>query len=1023
VAPGRAVCAAERASGQPGGESMSAPASVRPARPRPARHLLPSILLALALVGTATPALAQLGQVNVGLLRLVYFEGSESYLVPHAARAFLTSMAFQERLWDYHPWGKVTVLLADFSDTGDASAGTIPRNTLQIQIAPLNYSFETLSANDRLIVIMNHELVHVATMDGAAGSDRVFRRLFGGKVVPIAEQPESILYFYLTSPRVAAPRWYFEGSAVFTDTWMAGGIGRAQGGYDEMVFRAKVRDGARFYDPLGLVSEGTKVDFQLQINSYLYGERFMTWLAYRYSPEKFVEWLSRKPGSRAYYASQFRHVYGRSIEDAWAEWVAFEHAFQQKNLEAIRTFPVTPTHDVSPRALGSISRSYYDPSTRTIYGAFDYQGAVANVGAISLDTGKIEHLVDIKGPVIYTVTSLAWDPASRTLFYTTDNAAYRDLVALDPATKKTRLLLKDARIGSLAFDQADGSIWGIRDLNGLCTFVRIPRPYTEWHQVKTFPYGTVPYDLDVSRDGRRLSASFGEVDGKQNVRVFEIEKLLAGDATPIAQFDMGLSVPQGFVFSSDGRYLYGSSYYTGVSNIYRYDLAAGKVEALTNAETGFFRPIPLEGNDLLVFRYSGDGFVPTRITVRPTDDINPITFLGQQVIEKHPELQQWQVPPPSRIPYDTLPKQQGPYHVTSSIGVESVYPIVQGYKDTQAVGIRLNLSDPLQLARFGLSASYSPAGEIGDGERLHLRAEVERYSLNRFLPGVWKARAELNNADFYDLFGPTKVGRKGYVFGLGHTRTLIFDDPRKLELNIDASYSGNLDRLPDYQNIPVAVDKLASVQVDLDYSNVQSSLGHVDDEKGRRAKLVAQADYAASEIYPHFYATFDQGFALPGRHHWSLWLRNTAGFSPRPADSVFSNFYFGGFGNNWVDHGDEKRYREWYSFPGADLNEIGGRNFVKSVLEWNLPPVRFSRAGRPGFYVSWMRPALFVGGLGTNLDDPSIRHVLADVGGQLDFQFTILSTLDMMFSIGGAVAFEKGHGPRREAMASLKILR
>ena len=33
-----------------------------------------------------------------------------------------------------------------------------------------------------------------------------------------------------------------EGSAVFFETWMAGGLGRAQGGYDEMVFRAKVHD-------------------------------------------------------------------------------------------------------------------------------------------------------------------------------------------------------------------------------------------------------------------------------------------------------------------------------------------------------------------------------------------------------------------------------------------------------------------------------------------------------------------------------------------------------------------------------------------------------------------------------------------------------------------------------------------------------------------------------------------------------------------------------------------------------------
>ncbi len=128
-------------------------------------------------------------------------------------------------------------------------------------------------------MIMNHELVHVVTMDQAAGRDPFFRRLFGGKVMPVAEQPESILYFYLTrraSPRRAGIR---RACAVFIDTWMDGGIGRAQGGYDEMVFRAMVSDNARFYDPLGLVSEGTKIDFQVEVNSYLYGTRFMTWLA------------------------------------------------------------------------------------------------------------------------------------------------------------------------------------------------------------------------------------------------------------------------------------------------------------------------------------------------------------------------------------------------------------------------------------------------------------------------------------------------------------------------------------------------------------------------------------------------------------------------------------------------------------------------------------------------------------------------------------------------------------------------
>ena len=177
---------------------------------------------------------------------------------------------------------------------------------MSLQIAPLNFAFETIAANERMTTLMNHELVHVITMDQPAGADRVFRRLFGGKVAPSSEHPESILYWYLTAPRVAAPRWYHEGIAVFVDTWMAGGLGRAQGGYDEMVFRAMVRDDVPFYDPLGLVSEGTKIDFQAQANSYLYGTRFMTWLARRHTPEKLIEWVSRREGSRAYYAAQFR---------------------------------------------------------------------------------------------------------------------------------------------------------------------------------------------------------------------------------------------------------------------------------------------------------------------------------------------------------------------------------------------------------------------------------------------------------------------------------------------------------------------------------------------------------------------------------------------------------------------------------------------------------------------------------------------------------------------------------------------
>jgi hypothetical protein len=946
---------------------------------------------------------------------MVYFEGAESYLVPYAVRTFFNSLAFQAKLLGYEPDTDITVLLADFEDYGNAGVSVVPRSTMMVQVSPLSFAFETIAANERMNTIMNHELVHVATMDQASGRDRAFRRLFGGKVSPIAEQPETILYMYLTAPRVAAPRWFHEGIAVFIDTWMAGGIGRAQSGYDEMVFRSMVRDDARFYDPLGLVSEGTKVDFQLQINSYLYGTRFMMWLASTYGPEKLIDWVSRQEGSRAYYASHFEKIYGRSLGDAWRAWIAWEREFQQKNLDAIRQYPTTPYRDVSRRALGSVSRAYYDERAGKLYAAFNYPGVVAHVGAIDVNSGELERLVDIKGPVIYTVTSLAYDPSSQQLFYTTDNGAHRDLVRLDPGTRRTELLMKDARIGDLAFNRADKTLWGIRHLNGIVSLVRMAAPYREWTRIYTWPYGTVVYDLDVSPDGTRVSASFGEVTGKQDVRLFATERLLAGDVTPQATFDFGPSVPSGFVFTPDGHALVGSSYYTGVSNIFRYDIDTKDVSALSNAETGFFRPVPRpQDTDLFVFRYSGEGFVPARIAATPLKDVSAITFFGERLVEAHPVLKSWMVGSPNDVDVAAKNLVHGAYRLAGGMRRESVYPIVQGYKDSAAVGARVNFSDPLQLNRLNFSVSYSPATSLANDERVHLRAEYHRFD--------WRARATYNDADFYDLFGPTKTGRKGYTAGIGYHRTLLFDEPRRIDLETDAMVAGDLDRLPQYQNVEVDVDRLLAFDATLKGSHIRSSLGRVDDEKGVAWSVTLDGSRAAGQWSGRSHGTFDLGAPLPLAHS-SVWLRSAAGVSPGSRDDPFANFFFGSFGNNWVDRGEAKRYRAYYAFPGADLNEIGGRNFIKSTLEWNLPPLRFRRLGTPGCYVTWMRPAVFVGGLLTNLDHEGFRRTATNAGGQLDFQLTTLSSLDMMLSVGAAVAFEDGFAPRRELMVSFKVLR
>src|SRR5258705_3178748 len=155
-----------------------------------------------------------------------------------------------------------------------------------------------------------------------------------------------------------------------------------------------------------------------------------------------------------------------------------------------------------------------------------------------------------------------------------------------------------------------------------------------------------------------------------------------------------------------------------------------------------------------------------------------------------------------------------------------MYPIVQGYKNTAAIGYRLNLSDPLQLNRASVVAAYAMGTAVPARERLHLAADYHRFD--------WRGRVEWNGPDFYDLFGPTKVGRKGYLAAVGHNTTLIFDEPRRLDFDIEGTFAGQLDRLPEFQNIAVQVDRLATLEAKLSYSDVRKSLGYVDDEAGRK---------------------------------------------------------------------------------------------------------------------------------------------------------------------------------------------
>ena len=986
------------------------------------RGLLNGAAATVAL-GLASPVHADgIHFVETRELTLYYFDPSETYLAPYVTQSFLSGLAAQRRLYDYVPDGRVSVLLQDFGDRANASTLSVPRDRIFLDIAPSNEPYETVSSADMFAWTAVHELTHLTMNDRASPADMRFRHLFHGKVAVDSAHPETLLYDYLTVPRATAPRWYQEGGAVFTETWMSGGVGRAQGGYDEMVFRAMVHDDARFYDPLGLVSKGTEIDFQTGANAYLYGTRFMDYLALTYGPQRLLDWWRRDAASRRYYADDFQRVFGLPLERSWQQWIDFEHQFQRQNLKSAAAHPLSPFRDLTHKDLGAVSRRYVSADGSQVYAAVKYPGQVAHLVGIATRDGRVSELKEIKGASGYTVTSLAYDPGSGTLFYTTNNNRHRNLEAFDLRAGKSRMLLRAARIGDIVYNPADRSLWGLRLNNGFVMLVRIPYPYQEWQTLYVFPGEEKAFDLDLSADGTLASLSVSMPAaraGAPNVtelRIYQSAELAAGRPTVLHRFTMGGSVPEGFVFSRDGRYLYGSSYFTGVSNIYRYEIATGELAAVSNAEIGFFRPLPLTDSELLVLRYSARGFVPTVIEPQPTEDLSAISFLGDQVAEKYPQVRSWVAAPPETVNYQSQVLRTGLYRPPSALSLESVIPVVEGYRNSVALGGSASFSDPMGYNGLGVDASYSPDDALPSRQRLHVSAD---YHYAR-----WAVGAQWNGADFYDLFGPTKRSLAGYNGYVAYNLPLIFDPPQTLTFLAKLAYYGDLDTLPGYQNVTSPSRSLFVAEGGFVGIDTRASPGAVDAETGHSWSLNAHLEGAAGEFLPSLTGTFDVGFPLP-LNHSSIWLRTGAVVSGGMTTDPLANSYLGGFGNNYVDsgaNGSAQRYRDLLSLPGFGLDALQGRTLAKALLEWCLPPVRFEALGTPGFYASWARPEIFVGALETNLSSALYRRNAEDVGAQIDLQLHVMHRQPMMLSAGVARGFGGGGLGTTEFMLSLQVL-
>ncbi len=949
---------------------------------------------------------------SVGDFDFIYYGAGYSYMIPHTARSFVTAFNAHKKLYNYQQKGKISVFVNDFADFGNGGAVAIPFNFVMFGVNPFDNIYENMPANERVIWLASHELTHIVMCDKPGPSENFFRNIFFGKPVNDNSNPMSMIYSYLASSRWYSPRWFHEGIAIFMETVMNGGSGRMLGGYDEMVFRSMVLDSSYFYKPVGLETEGSTIDFMVGANAYLYGARFVGYLASKYGVDKLMDFYTRSDSSYSFFASQFKKVYNIDLQSEWDNWIEYEKKFQIENIQEIRKHPLTSQIEITNKVLGSASRQFYDKKRNSIITAINYPGILAQIAEIDLSTGNIREIAPVMSPRLYFVTNIAYDESTGTIFITENNNNFRDLVLIDVESGDIIKKNEFMRFGDQVINKADKSLWGIRNYNGRSAISRLLPPYNTIEELYTIPFGYQLFDLDISNDGKNLSGTFADPNGNQKLVIFKIKDILQGDTKFQGIYEFEDNSASNFTFSEDGKYLFGTSYFTGVSNIFRVDIANKSAEIMTNTESGYFRPIQISDDTLIAYNYTSKGLKPVILAI-DTVDANAIKLMGMNIFEKNPELYNWTLPSMSLINLDSLGAVKTEYSSFKNTDLAYIIPIVEGYKDFASFGFKAKFIDKMYLNNLDLSLSYSPNELIPEKERLHFSMQYNYW--------LWELKASWNKADFYDLFGPTKRSREGGLLSLKYMDYLLPNrSPELLNYSISAAYYFDLKTMPQYQNIKINADNLISADFELKHSVLRKSLGAIENESGYDLGLSLSDDYIDNFNFFKVVGSANLGYLLPIRNS-SIWLRLFAGKSFGEENHPFNYFYFGGFGNNYLDNNDVHRFREVYSFVGSEINALAGNSFSKVTFEWNLPPYRFLNFGFLPAYITYSRVSLFASALNNDLSKYDKSTLAFSSGIQVDFELSLFYLLKTYFSIGYGGTFKNGYKPTDEFMISLKF--
>ncbi len=540
--------------------------------------------------------------------RVTYPDNLESV----ARRVITLSETIHDRItpeMQFTPEYKTEFVLNDDTDGANGSASPIPYDTIRLFVTAPDDLSNLGDYDDWFLSLITHEYTHILHTGNISGVAAIVNRVLGRTF----------------SPNSAQPRWLIEGLAVVYESDFTTG-GRIRSSLFDAYLRADVLEDN--FAGLDQISSGAD-RWPYGNIYYLYGSRFMRWMADIYGPQIFSA-ISADYGATTIPLGinrAIRRVTGVTYEDlygAWHEHLKLHYGELVKRVDAAgrregKRLTFRGADASYPRFVPTHARS--DPSqAELLYYRGDLEKTSGLYRLVVPDAAEDREDGPDEDLIIRTTSDSAasFGPDGEILF--ADGAVHRNLI-----TRRDLFSLPKGETSTRGVEPSrkrltDGlraAYVDVRPDGHEVTFTVNSRGSTTLAVATRNAEGTLgtPRALVVGKTYEQAYTPRYSPDGQSIVysawseggfRDLKLVTLSTGEVRDLTR-DRALDIQP--TWSADGKTIYFSSDRTGIFNVYAMTVATGELAMVTNVVNAALAPTVSPDEKTLVYLgYTKDGY-------------------------------------------------------------------------------------------------------------------------------------------------------------------------------------------------------------------------------------------------------------------------------------------------------------------------------------------------------------------------------------------------------------------------------